>query len=99
MKIQIQSIHFDADQKLLEYIQAKLSKLDKYFDHITDAQVFLKVSKPEVRQNKIVEVKLNVPGEQLLATETGDRFEEATDLALENLKRQVVRFKEKIREH
>ena len=99
MKVQIQSIHFNADQKLLEYIQAKLDKLDKYFDHITDAQVFLKVTKPEVRQNKVVEIKVNVPGEALLATETGDKFEEATDLAIENLKRQVVRFKEKIRSH
>ena len=98
MKLQIQSIHFVADQKLLDYIQAKLSKLDKYFDHITDGQVFLKVDKPETFRNKIIEVKLNMPGEQLIATEQGDKFEEVTDLALENLKRQVVKFKEKIRE-
>jgi putative sigma-54 modulation protein len=97
MKIQIQSIHFDADQKLIDYIHLKCDKLDKFFDHITDAQVYLRVEKKGEHSLKSVEIKVNVPGERLIASEQGYSFEEAVDLTTENLKRQVTRYKEKLR--
>jgi putative sigma-54 modulation protein len=97
MKVQIQSIHFDADEKLIEYIQKKCDKLDKFFDHITDAQVYLKVEKKGEHSLKSVEIKVNVPGDRLIATEESFSFEEAVDLTTENLKRQVTRYKEKLR--
>ena len=97
MKLQIQSIHFDADQKLIDYIQKKCDKLDKFFDHITDAQVYLRVEKKGEHSLKSVEIKLNVPGDKLLASEEAYSFEEAIDLTTENLKRQVTRYKEKLR--
>ena len=100
MKLQIQSIHFDADQKLLDYIQEKCDKLDKFFDRITDGQVFLKLEKDsDSKSNKFVEIKLNLPGEVLVVKEQGIKFEEGTDLAVESLKRLVQRHKEKLKAH
>ena len=97
MKLQIQSIHFDADTKLLDYIQTKCDKLETYFDRIIDGQVYLRVEKKGVVKNKIVEIVVNVPGEKIIATENGELFEEATDLATDNLKRQIKKYKEKMR--
>ena len=97
MNLTIQSIHFDADQKLKDYIQKKCDKLDQFFDRITDAEVFLKVVKPGVKDNKTVEIKLNVPGDILMATENADTFEAATDLATCKMKAQLLRYKDKLR--
>jgi putative sigma-54 modulation protein len=97
MKIQIQSIHFDADQKLLDYIEKKCDKLDQFFDRIIDGQVYLRVEKKGEHSLKSVEIKLNVPGEQLLVKEESYVFEEAVDNSTENLKRQLKRYKEKLR--
>ncbi len=97
MKLQIQSIHFDADIKLLEYVQKKCDKLDHFFDKIIDGQVYLRVEKKGDHSLKSVEIKLIVPGETLLAKQESFSFEEAVDLATESLKRQVNRYKEKLR--
>jgi putative sigma-54 modulation protein len=95
MKVNIQSIHFDADAKLLEFIQKKLDKLETFYDRIVDADVYLKVEKKETFKNKLVEIKLNVPGEQIFSSQTHDSFEGGTDEAVEALKIQIKRFKEK----
>ncbi|PWG79106.1 ribosome hibernation-promoting factor, HPF/YfiA family [Pararcticibacter amylolyticus] len=97
MKITVQSIHFDADKKLLEFIQKKAAKLDQFSDQIISAQVYLKLEKTEDEQNKIAEIKLTLPGNQLFAKEQCKSFEEATDLAIESLKRQINKHKEKSR--
>ena len=98
MKLQVQSIHFNADQSLLDYIQEKCDKLDQFFDKIIDGQVYLKVLKEGKPNNKSVEIKINVPNEVLIASETEvNRFEEGTDLCTDNLKRQIKRYKEKLR--
>ena len=100
MKLQVQSIHFDADAKLLAYIQEKIDKLDTFFDRIIDGQVYLKVEQDGKPNNKTVDVKINVPGEILMASEQGvSTFEEGVDLCSDNLKRQVKRYKEKMRAH
>ena len=99
MKLQTQSIHFDADQKLLDYLQKKCDKLDHFFDRIIDAQVYLKLAKVGDPSLKSVEIKVNVPGDELIAKEQAYAFEEAIDLATDNLKRQVKRYKEKMRSH
>lgn len=99
MKVSVQSIHFDADVKLLEFIQKKCDKLDVFFDRIVDANVYLKLEKHEPKQNKLVEIKVHVPGETLIATEYGTSFEEATDFCTEKLKAQLKRFKEKHNAH
>jgi putative sigma-54 modulation protein len=98
MKLQLQSIHFDADQKLLDYIQKKAEKLDTFYDRITGGEVFLRLNKDNSHENKIVEVKLSVPGHTLFAKEQGASFEAATDLAVEALKTQIKKYKEKMLE-
>lgn len=98
MKLNIQSIHFDADQKLLDIIQNKADKLDTYFDRIVSGDVFLRLEKSENRENKLVEIKLIVPGNDLFASKKSSSFEEAADEAIEALRRQVKKLKEKLAE-
>lgn len=96
MKLQMHSIHFDADQKLINFIQRKADKLDTYYDQIIDGEVFMRLDKNDKSENKIVEIKLNVPGKQLFAKSQNDSFEAAADDAVEALRRQIKKFKEKL---
>lgn len=98
MKVQVQSVHFDADAKLIDFIQKKLDKLDTFYDRTIDAEVILRLNNEGV-QNKTVEIKLNVPGEQLFATKTNGSFEAATDHCAEALRRQIKKHKEKVLAH
>ncbi len=91
----MQSIHFDADQKLLDFIEKKSSKLLTYYDGIIDGEVYLKLDKDESMENKVVEIKLNIPGNSLFAKEQSKSFEAAADMAVEGLRRQLKKFKEK----
>lgn len=95
MKLQMHSIHFDADQKLIDFIQKKADKLETYFDRIQDGEVYMRLDKNEKNANKIVEIKLNVPGKQFFAKHQTDSFEAAADEAIEGLRRQLKKHKEK----
>jgi putative sigma-54 modulation protein len=97
MKVNFQSVNFKADQKLLDYVQQRLDKLDQFYDRVIDADVYLKVNNTNTRENKIVEIRLNVPGSDILVEKQGIAFEEATDQAADVLKRQLSKHKEKIR--
>jgi len=97
MIVNTQSIKFKADQKLLDFIQARMDKLDQYYDQVLKADVFLKVENASDRENKIVEVRLHVPGNDLVAIKDAKTFEQATDLAAEGLRRQLRKHKEKVR--
>ncbi len=97
MKLQMHSIHFDADQKLLEFIQKKVDKLETFYDRFIDGEVFLKIEKGEhSRENKLVEIKLSIPGGSIFAKETSTSFEAGTDAAVESLRRQIKKHKEKV---
>lgn len=98
MKIHMTAIHFTADQKLTDYIEKKASKLHQFFDRIIDAQVFLKLENSGQVRDKIVEMKLMVPGDTLVATEVSKTFEAATDAAVDNMKRQLNKHKEKLQD-
>ncbi|AOM78134.1 ribosome hibernation-promoting factor, HPF/YfiA family [Pedobacter steynii] len=98
MKITVQSIHFNADQKLLEFIQKKVDKLDQFFDQIISGEVYLKLENVDDEANKISEIKLIVPGVTMFAKEQCKSFEEATDLAIESLRKQITKHKDKTRE-
>ena len=98
MKVQVQSLHFDADAKLIDFIQKKLDKLDTFYDRTIDAEVILRLNNEGI-ENKTVEIKLNIPGEQLFATKTNGSFEEATDHCTEALRRQIKKHKEKMLAH
>ncbi|OCX54585.1 ribosomal subunit interface protein [Mucilaginibacter sp. PPCGB 2223] len=95
MKIRVQSIHFTADKKLLNFIQKKADKLDLFFDQIISGEVYLKLENVEDENNKITEIKLLVPGTQLFAKQQCKTFEEATDLAIESLVKQIGKHKQK----
>lgn len=97
MKVKIHSIHFDADQKLIDFVQEKVDKLDHFFDKIIDGEVFLRLDKASNNENKITEIRLNVPGNNLFAKKQSKSFEESTDGAVEALRRQVKKYKEKLK--
>jgi putative sigma-54 modulation protein len=97
MKIRVQSIHFNADKKLLAFIQKKVDKLDQYFDQIISGEVYLKLENVENEANKISEIKLAIPGMTLFAKEQCKTFEEATDLSIESLIKQITKHKDKTR--
>ena len=95
MKITVQSIRFDADKKLLDFIQKKANKLDQFYDKIISGEVYLRVENVEDEANKIVEIKCIIPGNQLFVKEKCKSFEEGTDLAIEGLRKQIERHKQK----
>ena len=99
MKLQMQSVHFDADVKLTDFIQRKADKLDTFYDRIIDGEVIMRVEPDDHKENKTVEIKLNIPGDQLFAEKKAGSFEAATDEAVEALRRQLRKFKDKHYSH
>lgn len=97
MKIHTQSVHFDADVKLISFIEQKVSKLERFFDHIIAADVILRLENNGQVKDKIAEIKMKVPGAVLIAKETDKSFEAAIDSASEALRRQLIKHKERIR--
>lgn len=96
MKIQIQTLHFDADQKLLSFIEKKVTKLSVFHDKIIDSSVILSMENLNTQvKDKVVVIKANIPGTTLIAKETAKAFEESVDLAVDSLKRQIERLKNK----
>ncbi|MDO4931002.1 MAG: ribosome-associated translation inhibitor RaiA [Bacteroidales bacterium] len=97
MEIRIQSIHFDATEKLQAFIEKKVGKIAKSCDQAATAEVVLKVVKPETAMNKEVQIRLDVPGGKLHAEKVCDTFEEGIDQCVEALQRQAEKYKEKQR--
>ena len=97
MEVRIQSIHFDASELLQVFIQKKVAKLEKYYDDIKKVEVSLKVVKPETAENKEAGVKVIVPNGDFYASKICDTFEEAIDLSVEAVEKQLVKYKEKQR--
>lgn len=97
MKVQTQSVHFDADAKLLEFIDRKLNKLEVFFDRIIDAEVYLRLENSGQVKDKVAEVKINVPGSILIAKDSSKSFEESIDTVANSLKRQLIKHKERSR--
>ena len=95
MNIQIHSIHFDADQKLIDLINKKVEKLNHFFDAIISSEVYLKLDKASTAENKVVEIKLNVPGNDLFVKRQCQTFEEAADECTDALRQQLKKKKEK----
>ncbi len=95
MKVQMQSVHFTADQTLLDFIQKRLDKLDTFYDRIVEGEVIMRLNNNDGVNNKTVEVKVFVPGMTLFSQESAGSFEAAADSAAEQLKKQLIRYKEK----
>ena len=99
MDIKIHSVRFDADIKLIDFINNKVSKLIQFNDDIIAAEVFLRLENSQDMENKITEIKLDIPGNNLFAKKQSKTFEEATDLAVDALRKQVKKKKEKLRKN
>ena len=98
MEVKIQSIHFDATEKLQAFVQKKVAKLEKTFEGIQKVDVQLKVVKPATTLNKEADITVTVPGSQMFAEKTCNTFEESVDQAVDSLKIQLTKFKEKTRQ-
>lgn len=98
MKINIQSPSFHANDKLIDFAEDKVGKLSHYSERIMDAQVLLRVDKSDIRSNKLCEIKLSIPGNDLFASRQCHSFEEAILTAVEALKQQLITWKEKAQE-
>src|SRR5210317_1139846 len=98
MNVKIHSIKFNADVKLLDFIQKKMDKLDTFFDRIIDGEVFLRLNNEGIN-NKTVVIKVNLPGEQLVAETVSRSFEAAIEEATSVLKRKLRKHKEKLVSH
>lgn len=99
MKVNVNAVNFTVDGKLVDFIQERMNKLEKYYDKVVDADVYLKVENTSDKENKIVEIKVNVPGDDFMVKKQCKTFEEAVEMASESLERLLVKRKEKLRTH
>jgi putative sigma-54 modulation protein len=97
MKVNVKSVRFRADQKLEDFIEKKLQKFFGFHEQILDADVVLKLANNETRENKIAEIRLALKGEELFAKKQSKAFEESVDQAIDALKKQIDKYKEKFK--
>ncbi|WP_026811409.1 ribosome hibernation-promoting factor, HPF/YfiA family [Arenibacter latericius] len=97
MKVNAQSVNFTADGKLIDFMEARLGKLEQFYDKIVSTDVYLKVENTSAKENKIVEIKVLVPRDNFVVKKQCRTFEEAIDAACSSLERKLVKRKEKIR--
>jgi putative sigma-54 modulation protein len=97
MNVIINAVHFKTDQKLESFIKERIQKLNNLYEGVVGAEVKLKLDNTDTRDNKIVEIRLVIRGNDLFAIKQAKSFEEATDLAADALRRQVTKHKDKIR--
>ncbi|MDR2885849.1 MAG: ribosome-associated translation inhibitor RaiA [Rikenellaceae bacterium] len=95
MNVKIQSVKFDADQRLIEFIENKFSKLERFAENVLSAEVILKVDKDHERGNKLVTLKVDLPGSELVAEHRSTSFEESVDEGIAAIKKQVEKKKNK----
>jgi putative sigma-54 modulation protein len=98
MDVNVQSVHFKADQKLVDFCGKRINKLDSFFEGFIAAEIILKLENDEENENKVAEIKISVPAnEYLFAKKQAKTFEEAVDLAVDALRKQIDRFKTKLK--
>lgn len=98
MKVMTQSVNFTADKELIVFVNNKVEGLEKFHDKIVDAEVYLKVQQTSEKENKVTELKLNIPGHDLIVKKESKTFEEGISLCVDSMKRQLQKIKEKVRE-
>jgi putative sigma-54 modulation protein len=99
MKVNVNAVNFTIDKKLVDFVQDRLGKLEKYYDRVISSDVFLKLENTSDKENKTVEIKILVPGDEFIVKKTNKTFEEAADLASDALERVLVKRKEKLSSH
>lgn|SRR5690554_6124537 len=97
MEIKTNAVNFTVDKKLVDHINDKVSKLGLFYDQIISCEVFLKTDKSSEKENKYAGIKLMIPKNELFAEKQCKTFEEAVDLSVEALRKQIIKIKEKIK--
>ena len=95
MKINSQTVNFNADASLIEFLERRVQKLSLFYDQIIDVDVYLKVENTSVKENKISEIKVNIPKDSVIVKKQCKTFEEAIDNACDTAERAIVKLKEK----
>jgi len=95
MKVFVQSVNFNIDKDLVSFTEKKVSNLEKFNESIINAEVFFKVQKTSEKENKVTEIKINIPGSDLVAKKQNKTFEVGVNLCVESLKKQLLKKKEK----
>ncbi|WP_394757989.1 ribosome hibernation-promoting factor, HPF/YfiA family [Flavobacterium sp.] len=99
MKVNVHAVNFNIDKKLVDFVEERMNKLEKFYDKVVSYDVFLKVEKTSDKENKMVEAKIIVPGDEFIVKKQCKTFEEGVELASESLERLLLKRKEKIRAH
>ena len=98
MNVTVESVHFKADQKLIDFCEKRVNKLDSFFEGFIGAEVTLKLQKDDERENKFAEIKISAPAnEMFFAKKQAKTFEEAIDLVIDALRKQIDKFKTRIK--
>ena len=97
MQVHTEAVQFKADRKLINFIERKLNKIEQLYDRIIDARVVLKLENSGQVKDKIAEVRLYLPGDTLIAKESNKTFEASIDSATSSLKRQLIKYKNRIK--
>lgn len=95
MNINIQSVHFDADKKLIDFVHEKTNKLKTFHDGLISSDVIMRLDKSSNSENKVAEIRIHAKGQELFSKKQSASFEESIDLACEALKTQIKKHKEK----
>lgn len=95
MTVNVNSVHFKASEALENYITTRLEKMTILYDGIVGSEVSLKLDNTDTPVNKIAEIRLKINGNELIAKKQAQSFEEASDLAIEALRRQLIKHKGK----
>jgi len=98
MKVYTQAVNFNVSTDLIDFIEKKVESLTKFHDKIVDAEVFLKLENSSDKENKIAEIKINIPGSELVVKKQFRSFEEAVSTGVDTLKRRLKKSKEKLRD-
>jgi len=95
MNIKINSLRFSPTKQLENFVEEKINKLGHFYDEIIAAEIFLKLENTQNEENKVSEIKIEIPGNELFAKKQSKSFEESTDSAIEALKKQITKHKNK----
>lgn len=97
MKVNTQSVNFNADGKLISFLENRVNKLELFYNKVISSEVYLKIQKTSGKENKIVEIKVNIPKDRFVVKKQCKSFEEAIDSACSSLERKLIKRKEKQR--
>lgn len=97
MKVNAQSVNFNADGKLIDFVQSRMNKLEIFYDRIVSSDVYMKVEHTSSKENKIVEIRVHIPKDKFVVKKQCKTFEEAIDSACSSLERSLIKKKQKMR--